>query len=259
VAVLHFGDHNFACGVRDLGDDVAYLDMQEELSELFAKADFPEVIRAIDDHFGGHGYSLRSLFTDERGKVLEHILERTVDETEQIYRTIYRGRAPLMRFLADLRAGVPAPLRGAAEVVINADLRRELSTAALDPKHVGALIGEAERFAIVLDTDGLSHALTTNVRRQARRIRDLLDEPSLFDDFEVDERTSLARLETLVDVAGWLPFEVDLGDAQEVLWRVLRDYLPGLGERASKGDAAAGRWARELSSLAEKLDVVVPT
>jgi alpha-amylase/alpha-mannosidase (GH57 family) len=72
--VVHLGDHNVACGVRRRGDDGAYRSLALELERHFETADFPEMIRAIDERFGSHLYSLRTLFRDEQQRILDTLL-----------------------------------------------------------------------------------------------------------------------------------------------------------------------------------------
>jgi hypothetical protein len=78
-AVLHFGDHNLNCGVRAYAGDEAYKALVDEITEPFTRADFPEILRYIDKHFGRSTYSLRSLFRDEQRRVLNLILESTLE------------------------------------------------------------------------------------------------------------------------------------------------------------------------------------
>jgi hypothetical protein len=146
--VVHLGDHNVACGVRPRGDDEAYAPSPGQLERHFDTADFPEIIRAVDDHLGSHPYSLRTLFRDEQRRILDTLLRATLEEAENLYRGIYRTRAPLMRFLADVGATIPAPLLRAAEVVLNADLRTSFASSNVDPGHVRSLLAEAERFDV---------------------------------------------------------------------------------------------------------------
>jgi alpha-amylase/alpha-mannosidase (GH57 family) len=257
--VLHFGDHNVVCGVRDRGGDEAYERLAAALEEQFGTADFPEVIRTIDDQLGGDRYSLRTLFLDEQRRILGTVLENTLEEIEGTYRVIYRGRAPLMRFLTDLGAHVPPALRSAAEVVLNGELAEALSSSAMDPNHVRSLLDEADRFDVVLDTAGLTRRLETTITRLARRVAASLDEDARpFLSFDDEAATGLARVDTILEVVELLPFEVDLADAQDVVWRTMRDHLAPLRERAATGDAVAARWAEELTRVAFAVHVVPP-
>ena len=67
---LHLGDHNVNSGVRFFRGDEAFQQLVAEFSEAFNRADFPQVIRLMDKHFGESYYSLKNLFRDEQRKVL---------------------------------------------------------------------------------------------------------------------------------------------------------------------------------------------
>ncbi|MBW3619434.1 MAG: DUF3536 domain-containing protein [Actinobacteria bacterium] len=254
--VVHLGDHNFACGVKPEDDDGPFTTMTSQLEESFARADVPELIRVLDEHFGGHAYSLRDLFRDEQSRILGTVLDASMRDVEAAYRNIYRSRAPMLRFLADLASGIPRPLRNAAEVVVNAELRDLLSD--IDPVRIRSLIDEADRLGLELDTEGLAHALDVGVGRTAARIASQLDDPKVFDDFGTEEETFFRRIQELIAVADELPFDVDLTRAQLVCHRAVHHHRPGLVERADRGDAAAGRWVDELDRLAVSLGVATP-
>ncbi|HSK24525.1 MAG TPA: DUF3536 domain-containing protein [Egicoccus sp.] len=247
--VIHFGDHNFLCGVREAGADEAYATMCAALSAAFDEANFPDTIRTLDEHFGRDAFSLRDLFRDEQRRLLDVVLDTTLLDVENTYRSIYRGRGPLLRFLAGLDAKVPPALRSAAEVVINAELRDALAHNP-DPERVTSLIEEADRFRVTLDTDGLAHALTGTLGRIAQAVDTALDDDATFATFGAEQEAMFVRFATLIDIAETLPFEVDLGRAQNLAWRVRRERRPWLAER---GDAAARAWIEAIDDLTVRL------
>jgi len=130
--VLHMGDHTLSAGVRKGTERDSYSQIKQELNEAFSRADVPGVIRVLDQRFGGAIYSLKSLFRDEQRRIVDHILESTLKETEASLRTIYEHNAPLMRFLSGTNFPRPKPLALAAEFVLNAALRREFRKDFLD-------------------------------------------------------------------------------------------------------------------------------
>ena len=75
--VLHMGDHNITCGIREASQEKDPCASSEQLFAAFARADAPAVIRLLDEGFGGKVYSLRSLFRDEQRKILSLILRDT--------------------------------------------------------------------------------------------------------------------------------------------------------------------------------------
>jgi len=257
--VLHFGDHNVVCGVRPRGEDDAYAEMGAAFEALFDTADFPGLVRAIDQHLGGPPYSLRTLFKDEQRRILDTVLETTVAEVEASYRGIYRGRAPLMRYLSDLGATVPSSLLSAAEIVINAELRAELSTTSMDLQVVQESLDEAARYGIALDEVGLAHTLSASVARLAARIGERLEEgDETLTEFAPEHEEVLERVRVLLAAVELVPFEVDLAPAQDVVWRALRAHHQSLRARSARGDGNATRWMAELSRVAETIDVVPP-
>ena len=259
-AVLHLGDHSFVCGVRPRGEADDEAAFREELDRHFQTADFPAVIRAIDHHFPGEPYTLRDLFRDQQQRILDRVLSATMEEVEASYRGIFRGRAPLMRYLAELDADLPAPLRSAAEVVLNAELSSQLGTTGSDPARVEDLLAEAARFGVELNVDGLAHTLSTSVARIAGRIAEVLTSGTdPLTTFEPRHAGTLQRVRDLIEVVDLVPFEVDLTPAQDVLWRLVTEQHAALVERASAGDAAATRWLEELTRAAVALDVAIPT
>lgn len=258
--VVHLGDHNVACGVRPRGDDASYRAMTRELERHFETADFPEIIRTVDDHVGSHPYSLRTLFRDEQRRILDSLLRATLEEAENLSRGTYRTRAPLMRFLADLGTTIPAPLLRAAEVVLNADLRTAFASSNVDPGHVRSLLAEAARFDVPLDRAGLAHTLSATVTRTAHRLAPVVtSEGSPFARFGDAERATLERVERLIEVAGLVPFDVDISSAQDLLWRTYRTHHADLAQRVAAGERTALRWRDALAEVARALRVVPPS
>jgi hypothetical protein len=249
-----------ACGVRPHADDATYAALARELEGHFETADFPEIIRTIDEHFGSHPYSLRTLFRDEQRRILDTMLGTTLEEAENLARGTYRTRAPLMRFLADVGAAIPAPLLRAAEVVLNAELRTAFSSSTVDPGHVRSLLAEAVRFDVPLDRAGLAHALSATVDRVSRRLAPVLTgDGTPFARFGDGERATLERVQRLIEVAALAPFDVDISSAQDLLWRTYRAHHADLQERVAAGEKTAIRWRDALAEVASALRVVPPT
>jgi alpha-amylase/alpha-mannosidase (GH57 family) len=255
--VLHFGDHNFLCGVRPVGDDDVYDRSRTALEVAFDQADFPATIRVLDEHFGVNAYSLRDLFRDEQRRLLDEVLEGTLVDVEATYRSIYRGRAPLLRFLASLDAKLPKALHSAAEVVLNAELQDALRGGA-EPARISALVDEATRFEVRLDVDGLTHAFAEAVRQLTRQMWRALEDPQLFHRFGDQERRLSTVIRGLTDQAEWLPFDADLGEAQNLCWRIITDHRPSLVSRADTGDEVAIRWLQTIDEATERLGLAVP-
>jgi len=165
--VLHLGDHSIACGTGEYQGVQKYEALAKEISAAFAGADFPKTILLLGKYFGTSTYSLTSLFADERRKVLDIIMGPTLREAEAAYNSIYEHHAPLIRFLTGSGTPRPQVLSVAADLCLNAKLRRVLQGDGLDPEVVKPLLEEARLAGATLDATALCLLLTANIERLA--------------------------------------------------------------------------------------------
>jgi alpha-amylase/alpha-mannosidase (GH57 family) len=245
-SVLHFGDHNLCGGVREFQGDEAYKAMAWEVTEAFSWAEFPETIRRIDHHFGASTYSLRSLFRDEQRKVLDQIMDSSIEEARAAYRLIYNHHVPLMRFLMDLNVPLPKAYQATAEFVLNLNLRQAFEADVLDPGSICNLLEEARVLQVDLDAPSMEYALRQTLERLAERFR--------------DEPTELPLLQALHDglaLAAGLPFEVNLWKVQNIYYEQLHTIYPQWRQQASQGQAQAQSWIDHFVALGEKLMIHV--
>ena len=240
--VLHFGDHNVIAGVRGFRSDQEFKALARELRDRFQSSDLPAVLRLLDKHFDGATYSLRSLFRDERQKVVSKLLGSTMDEAEAAYRQIYEHHAPLMGFLSDMGAPLPKMLHLTAEFVLNTALRKEFLADEIDLERIQTLLDTAAREKIQWDEAWLGYALNRRLSRLA-------------DELAVNPREDrLQRFNAAVTLVRSLPFEVNLGPVQNVFYQLLQSVYPAV---ALETDEASQRWVSEFTGLGEKLGVCV--
>jgi hypothetical protein len=72
-AVLHLGDQNLSAAVKRyrLEDEGRLAEVcRTRVARVLRRANLPELIREIDNYFGGTVYSLTSLFADEQHRIL---------------------------------------------------------------------------------------------------------------------------------------------------------------------------------------------
>lgn len=257
ASVLYVGDHNLVCGVRSAGSGDPFDEVRDDLRAGFATVDLPGTVRRLDAHFGQRRYSLRTMFRDERLRVLRRIMDSAMGETEATYRSIYRARAPLMLFLDELGITQPPALRHAAEVVVNGELREALASGAPDTERVAALLHRAERWDLELDRAGLAHELDMALVDGLRRVTEYLAAGRLFHRFTDEHEELLQGAADLVELVRTAPLEVDLSHAQNLLWHTARAYGEELWQRADAGDREAARWRGWLERLGTALRVRV--
>ncbi|MHB1133382.1 MAG: malto-oligosyltrehalose synthase [Chloroflexota bacterium] len=245
--VLHLGGHNLAAGVRPFQGEQAYAELVADVQTVFGRADLAEVLRLLDRHFGEVSYSLKTLFRDEQRRVLEPILEATLSEAENAYRQIYQYHAPLMRFLGELNAPLPKAFIEAAEVVVNANLKRALRAEEIDPAVVRALLEEARQWKVELDAAGLAYVAQRRVEKLAARLRAGTEEPEL-----------PQHLVQLLELVGELPFEVDLWNTQNLYYEALQAvYGEEFWRSQVPGDEDTLAWLDGFGALGDKLGIKV--
>jgi len=242
--VLHLGDHNLNCGVREYQGEDAYQSLVQEVSEAFARAGFPETILLLDKHFGASTYSLTSLFRDEQSKILDLILQTTLEEAETIYRQLHEHHVPLMRFLKDSGVPPPKPLYLAAELVLNASLRRAFEDEELNHEIINTFLEEAGVEGISLDVETLEYSLRKSLERMSDQ---LLSNPS--------ELASLQEFEAAIGLLDSLPFTVNLWRVQNICYDLLQNLYPEYRKRARNGDEGAREWVNYFKTLAQKISI----
>lgn len=245
--VLHFGDHNLNAGIREYKENEAYQLMVQDVTQAFSKAEYPEVIRQLDKHFGVSTYSLRNLFRDEQRRVLNLILESTLVEVEALYRNIHTMRYPLMRFLTDLGNPLPKAFYAVAEFIMNTDLRKALSTETLDTERVRNILDVAKDWNISLDTEGLGYLFKQTLEEI---MNTYIADP--------ENVTSLQNVANAVKLVHSLPFEVDLWRVQNSYYGMLWTDYPRLQQKAKEGDETAKEWITSFVFLGDHLSIQIP-
>jgi len=245
-AVLHFGDHNVSCGIRRHAGDEAHARMVSDLSGAMRAADLTAAVRLLDRHFPAT-YALNSLFRDKQRRAIDILVRERLEDATATARQVWEANAGLMRFLAELGIPQPEPLCSAARQVIQADLRDELDHDGADTGHVRALLDEARRLGIDLDTAGLGLGFQ---RLLEARMARLLEEPH--DPERLDAAVELAEL--IRD----LRFEVDLWRVQNGLYGLLEHHHAGTLRRAAESGRtgeAARAWLARVERLAAALHI----
>jgi alpha-amylase/alpha-mannosidase (GH57 family) len=244
-AVLHLGDHNVTAGIRT-ADNVSE-DDQKKLVAAFAQADTAEVIRLLDQVYGNKTFSLRQLFRDEQRKITNLILNESLNSAAAVYRTVFEGQAPLIRFLNGLDIPVPSALKSAAQFALNSQLEHHLERPDLDPDSIQGLLREAAASKIDLDSTTLEFKVRKRLEKDAA---DFAANPS--------DLTAAERLIKLLDLIPVFPFPVVLWEAQNVCYRPLVTAFQQNGWHSPGADPVAVRRHEDLNRLAAQLHILLP-
>ncbi len=175
------------------------------------------------------------------------IMEPTLREAQASYSSIYEHHAPLIRFLKGSGMPLPKGLALAAELCLNAKLRRALQGEGLEPEVVRPLLEEASLAGATLDATALGLLLAGNVEHLAEQ---LLEQP--------DDLSRMESLNKAAKLVRTLPFEVNLWKTQNICYKLVHTHWSHFKEKAGLGDNNAQEWIRNCTVLARNFWIRVP-
>jgi alpha-amylase/alpha-mannosidase (GH57 family) len=236
---LYLGGHNLNCGVQLFTSQENYDKLVAETRAAFERADFPEIIRILDRHFGQGHYSIKNLFRDEQFKVLTQILAATREDIYNAYKSLSDRYAPLVNFLSDIHMPPLHSLTPAVEFVINAELQKQFENGHPDSERVKSLVAQAKNTNVTLEKDELAFAVKKHFDRLSE---ELLKSP---EDLDVLQRFSNSA--ALLPV---VPVAINLWKAQNVYDQLRAKVFPQVEERA---DGKSASWIEKFQTLGEQL------
>ncbi|WP_143570128.1 DUF3536 domain-containing protein [Sulfobacillus thermosulfidooxidans] len=213
--VLHLGDHNVIAGVRGYRGPELYQNMRQQLAQAFQAAEFPEVIRLLDQFFQGQTNSLRHLFRDEQERVMDQLVENALQEALTYNRHIYEHSASLMRFLKDMGQPIPPILRDAAGISIREQVHQQLITDPVDFAEIRRLLSEAREWDLLRDWSDLPYEYELFIKKLSREL--------------AQDPTDLVRLQFLIEavqIAKQESLHINLEEAQLVVFRLTVQWSP---------------------------------
>ncbi len=238
-AVLHLGDQNLSASVRctGTGNGHSFQSFARKIRKAVTQADLPEAMRLFVRDFGTEGYSLSSLFRDDQRRILQILLDSTLAEMEGTLRTIYEGHISLLRYLSVTGMPKPQSLMLAAQFSLNADLRQALASEHFDASRVRRLMEQVNTDQVALETASLAFVASERMLGYIRQLQRSRSES----DLEISIEVLAALLE--------LPFEVDLWEAQNRWYRILRE-----NPETANG---SGKWKERFHELGTMLNIEV--
>ncbi len=243
-AVIHMGEQVLHAGVQDFSDEKEYTDLVEQSMAAFSTGDLVEVLRLLDECFGGMLYSLRSLFKDEQKRILDIILMRTLQDAENSYQTVYDKHGPLLRFIREMGQPVPDVLRITAEFVLNRDLKKTFDTEPVDFVRIAMLMEMVKREGVHMDEASIGYSASNSLTRLLQQMEK-----------SPQDSETLERAYVLASLFETISLPVNYWHAQNIYYSILHKDFPALAARHHGGQRA---WRERFLALGEKLHMSVP-
>ncbi len=246
-AVLHFGDHNVMGGVRPYRGEKEFNEMMHAIRENFRRSDITSVINSMDDYFAGHNYSLWHLFRDEKRKVMERILESSMESIEGNFRQIYEHQYPIIQAMKEMKIPLPKALAAPVEIILNHDFKEILGRKNPDMAKLKKLAEKFQRFSFSLDKAGLNLLAK---QRLSRLMKDIMSSP---------QKTKLLKTaEDLFLLFNQMEIQPDLWESQNIYFVLTREHFAEMAKKAELGNQKAREWVSCFRRIGAFLGVKSP-
>lgn len=245
-SVLYLGDYNLTCGVRHhVGDEESRL-LHEQLREEFQHNNITHLIRVMNDRFGQHNYTLRDLFKNEQGRVLNEVFNNTLESIDTHFREIYDHYYPLMQIKPEFRLPLPKALAMTVEFILNRDLIEVLENADPDVDRLEKLAREIRKWNFTRDKETLSYVAGRSIDR-------------LMDKFSKTPRDIklLKKLCSILRLLAELSLPLDLWKTQNIYFSLSKTLYQDMRRSPDSGEFNAQEWLALFGILGEFLKVKI--
>jgi Alpha-amylase/alpha-mannosidase len=178
-AVLYLGQQHIIGNISGEMLRSQFEEMFVRTSKAFRAANLGETIGILQAYFGPDKFTLSSLFTDEKIKIIQAIADSSMAEAESAFRSVFNDNYQLMAGIEDAQLPLPSTWQHIASWALNADFRRFFDNGEThDPRNLRRIVDDMERWHIArTDEDALNLAIGERVFREMEKIQ--LDESSL--------------------------------------------------------------------------------
>ena len=246
-AVIWLGQNHIIGNSSAFMEDGDYQEMQDQIMEAFTRSNVADVIGIMQTFFGPEKFSLWNLFKDEQRKVLNEIVMKDVQQSEDSFRRIYNRNYNLISVMSEARIPIPQVLVKNLENVINSDIRHFFENGNLYPNRLENLAEDALKWKIELDRTTIAFAAA---QRLHQLIRDL------------QPRDAELRLLDLVlrifKVLEQLEVEVDLWEIQNEYFFRGKSLLDDQSSFNFRDQKSKLEWIRKFLQLGIHVKVKLP-
>ena len=236
--VIHFGGLDFHAVLREAFAPEQYEDFKRRLLETYRTGSLADVTSLVAGEFPGKAHRLDDLFSDERRRIIGHVLQDRFLDYERTFERLANQDEDVLNRLGHLRYPIPKPLRAAASSYLDLHLRRAIdgleAGTGLDP--IRDLIGRGRAWGYAPERELLVKCLTEAMERTLGEI-----------DPDADLAALTSRAGLILDAAALLEIRPDLWEVQ--------NQLLDLFVRLSGSGSMTPALSKGFAELADRLNV----
>ena len=240
-AVIYLGQQNIIGGLAEAMPEKDYRQMRTDLTQAFGHPDLGRVFSLMNTYFEGARFSIWELFVDERQRILNEMLQESMDRSAKHLEEIYRDNYQLMAALHHADMHIPDAFLAAAEFVINRRLDNFLNEPKPDARRLEQIVEEKARWNLRLtNPEKLNLQAGELVFREVKKI-------TLSHASSVQMR-NLLRITALIEQLGLRP---NLWKSQNLFYRMIQ------GLRKRHWDYHSIEWQQAFLQLGQYLRMEV--
>ncbi|MBI3794783.1 MAG: DUF3536 domain-containing protein [Nitrospinae bacterium] len=168
--LLHLGAHDYNCFVHPFFETADFVAAKSRILESFKRHSMPDLIHAIEAHFGQAYFTLKDIFEEERGKIMELLLLDSTSQHTATFQQLFEHDRKLMDFMSEINAPMPAEFRMVARYVLGKRLNSLFTdpSARADHKTMVAIFNDAKKWGIEITPKTLAKNVTGYLEMKTR-------------------------------------------------------------------------------------------
>jgi hypothetical protein len=213
-AVLYLGQQNMIGYVSLDMKRTLYDEMRTELVESFDSTNLGNVIGEMQTYFGNERFTIWQLFRDEKRKILEEALERSVAKSEMAVRELYNDNYQLMTGMLQSDIPTPETWKNAAKFIVNIDFLRLFEKERLSLRELKHLASEFKKWNIsISEKSKIKKVSSERIYKEMEKVH--LDQSSLED---------IQRLNVFLKTLTEMGVKPDIWKSQNIYFSKMKGY-----------------------------------
>ncbi|MEM6522346.1 MAG: DUF3536 domain-containing protein [Bacteroidota bacterium] len=172
-AVLYLGQQNVIGNISLNMTRETFDEMGQKLTDAFDDSNLGTMFSVMQKYFGPEKYNLWHLFKDEKRKVLNQIMAKSLKQVEGSFKRIYNRDYQLINTLQNDQIPVPLAYVTTLQYVLNSDLLDAFNQKYIDLNRLDNIKNEFDKWEVKLDDSSvLAKRASTTVFKALERIAD---------------------------------------------------------------------------------------
>jgi alpha-amylase/alpha-mannosidase (GH57 family) len=242
---VYLGSYLYRTQVQPHPVPQEFLALREEFLRVLGETPedlIPLMVRRLGETY----YSIHDIFQEEKLQVFHDLLRPNQEEAVELVAHSFEEPRPLLQAMAVEGLPIPRLYRALGEITLNRRLVELLRLMEPDPS---SLATSAEILQVIHDAQALGLKLET---QEGAQILGRIMQRLLLNLAETLQTESVTRLNEFLNFVDRIPITLELVEAQNFIFDLMRDRFPEAAARAGK-DQKSLTLARQLVALMETL------